>query len=320
MKQQHRTGSISCRERARQAKAKARERRRQARQGWKRQQARGTDKSPLPTPQARGYLVGRFWEEFGLAAFLTGLGIRKFKGLAASTLLFIALLFGVMNAHSVSDLTDKVRADPVLIELCAANLVERKQLYRFLGRLTKEQYQALMAHVLRQLQADPRTASRPDGVVAGDETTVLKWAKKMPGISWVFKASEQRVGLGYEIVSTCYADGDKFYPLFCDFRLPTPEELKEREQAHKRKELGLDQRKPGDVAHWLAHQVAEGDVPELVVLAGNHLGRLLVGKCEALTLAWIGISTRRRVYTLGTGRRARRVKAGTLLEGDYRRQ
>ena len=320
MAQRCRAGSISRWERARQAKAKARERCRQARQGWKRQQAGRTDKSPLPTPQARGYLISQFWQEFGLSAFLTSLGIRKFKGLAASTLLFIALLFGVMDAHSISDLTDKVRADPVLIELCAADMVERKQLYRFLGKLTKEQYQALMTHVLGQLQAHPRTASRPDGVVAGDETTILKWARKMPGISWVFKASEQRVGLGYEIVSTCYADRDKFYSLFCDFRLPTPEEMKEREQAHKRKELGLDQRKAGDVARWLEHQVAEGDVPELVVLAGNHLGRPLVGKCEALRLPWIGISTRRRVYILGTGRRARRVKAGTLLEGDYRRQ
>ena len=81
-------------------------------------------------------MVSQFWEEFGLSAFLTSLGIRKFKGLAASTLLFIALLFGVMDARSISDLADKVRADPVLIELCAADVVERKQLYRFLGKLT----------------------------------------------------------------------------------------------------------------------------------------------------------------------------------------
>lgn len=320
MAQRHKTGSLSRRERARQAKAKARERRRQARQRWKRQQAGWTKKSPLPTPQARGYLVSQFWEEFGLSAFLTGLGIRKFKGLAASTLLFIALLFGVMNAHSISDLTDKVRADPVLIELCAADMIERKQLYRFLGKLTKAQYQALMAHVLKQLQTDPRTASRPDGIMAGDETTILKWAQKMPGLSWVYKASEQRVGLGYEVVSTCYADGDKYYPLLCDFRLPTPEEQKEREQARQRKELGLDQRKIADVVRWLEHQVAEGDTPALVVLAGNHLGRTLVGECDTLHLPWIGVSTRRRVYTLGTGPRARQVKARTVLKGDYRRQ
>lgn len=142
----------------------------------------------------------------------------------------------------------------------------------------------------------------------------------MPGISWVFKASEQRVGLGYEVVSTCYADGDKFYPLFCDFRLPTPEEQKEREQARKRKGLGLDQRKITDVARWLEHQVAEGDAPELVVLAGNHLGHPLVSKSEALGLPWIGISARRRMYVLGTGRQARQVKSNALLKDDYQRQ
>ena len=41
-----------------------------------------------------------------------------------------------------------MRADPVLIELSAADVVERKQLYCFLGKLTKEQYQALMTHNL----------------------------------------------------------------------------------------------------------------------------------------------------------------------------
>ena len=65
MTQRRKTGSISRRDRARQAKAKARERHRQARQSWKRQQAGRTDKSPRPTPQARGYLISQFWQEFG---------------------------------------------------------------------------------------------------------------------------------------------------------------------------------------------------------------------------------------------------------------
>ena len=57
---------------------------------------------------------------------MEALGIRKFKGLAASTLLLMALLFGVLGAQSVSDLTDKARVDQILIECCAADLMERK--------------------------------------------------------------------------------------------------------------------------------------------------------------------------------------------------
>lgn len=128
-----------------------------------------TAKKIRPTPQAGSYLVCQFWDYLGLTAALDGLSIHKFKGLAVSTLLLVALLFGVLGARSVSDLADKAGSDLVLLECCAVDLLERKQLYR----------------------------------------------------SWVFKSSEQRFGLGYEIVSTCFADPDTSYGLFCDFRLPT---------------------------------------------------------------------------------------------------
>jgi chitodextrinase len=95
----------------------------------------------------------------GLAAALDGLGIHKLKGLAVSTLLLVALLFGVLGARSVSDL--------VLLECCAVDLLERKQLYRFLGKMTKAQYQAWLVHILRRLQADPRPAS---GLVGAELT------------------------------------------------------------------------------------------------------------------------------------------------------
>jgi len=276
-----------------------------------------TAKKIRPTPQAGSYLVRRFWDYLGLTEALEGLGIHKFKGLAASTLLLVALLFGVLGAGSVSDLADKAGHDPVLLECCAVEMLERKQLYRFLGKMTKSQYQAWLVHILRRLQADPRTASRPDGVVAGDETTVLKSGKKMPGISWVFKSSEQRFGLGYEIVSTCYADTSKFYGLFCDFRLPTAAQQQAQAQARQQKKLGLDRRKPADVMRWLEQQVADGEAPELVALAGPHLSQTLTAACERLTLPWLGLSDRRRVYCLDQGQATHKVKADQVLDADY---
>jgi hypothetical protein len=313
----HTTGSVSRQERRRQAKARARLRKRRRRQAWKPVQAGRTAKKVRPTPQAGSYLVRQFWEQLGLTAALERLGLRKFKGLAASTLLLVCLLFGVLGAQSVSDLTDKARNDPVLLECCAAELLERKQIYRFLGKMTQEQYQAWLVHILGRLQADPRTASRPDGVMAGDETTILKSGKKMPGISWVFKSSEQRFGLGYELVSTCYADRDKFYSLFCGFRLPSAAQLRAQVQARKKKKLGLDQRKPADVVRWLEQQVSAGEPPELVVLSGPHLGQTLTAACERLTLPWLGLSDRRRVYWLGQDEAADKVKAAPILDADY---
>ena len=317
MAHNHTTGSISRQERRRQAKVRARLRKRCKRQAWKAVQGGRTSKRIRPTPRAGSYLVRRFWEYFGLTEALEGLGIRKFKGLAASTLLLIALLFGVLGAQSVSDLTDKARADQILIECCAADLVERKQLYRFLGKMTQEQYQDWLQHILRRMQADPRTASRPSGVVAGDETTILKSGKKMPGISWVFKSSEQRFGLGYEIVSTCYADRHKFYSLFCAFRLPTEAQLRVQAETRKKKKLGVDQRKPANVVRWLEQQVTDGEPPEMVVLSGSHLGQTLTHACERLALPWLGLGERRRVFWMGEGKARRKVKASQVLDADY---
>jgi hypothetical protein len=314
----HKTGSISRQVRRRQAKAKARLRKRRQRQAWKTVEGGRTSNKIRPTPQAGGYLVRQFWEHLGLTEALEKLGIRKFKGLAVSTLLLVALLFGVLGARSVSDLADKASADPVLLECCAVELLERKQLYRLLGKLTKDQYQAWMQHILRRLQADPRTASRPDGVVAGDETTMFKWGDKMPAVTWVFKSSEQRFGLGYEVVSTCYADRDKFYTLFCDFRLPTEAQRQAQAQKRKRKKMGLDQRKPADVIRWLQRQVEDGEAPEWVVLSGPHLSQILTQACERLSLPWLGLSDRRRVYHLGQGNKMRKVKAGQILDADYK--
>ena len=187
MAHKHTAGSVSRQVRRRQAKVRARLRKRRERQGWKAMWRGRTLTRVKPSPQAGSYLVRRFWEYFGLTEVLEGLGIRKFKGLAASTLLLIALLFAVLGAQSISDLTEKARADQILIECCAADVLERKQLYRFLGKMTQEQYQAWLQHILRRMQSDPRTASQPNGVVAGDETTILKSGEKFICLVQVLK-------------------------------------------------------------------------------------------------------------------------------------
>lgn len=48
--------------------------------------------------------------------------------------------------------------------------LEKKQLYRGLGSIKVDQYQAFMGYLLRALQADARIASRASGIIAGDTT------------------------------------------------------------------------------------------------------------------------------------------------------
>ena len=156
------------------ARKKKREARRRKRQNWQPVQSRQADKKPQPAPTAAGYLMRKFWEFFNFDKFLEGIGQIKYSGLSVSTLYLVIMLFGVMNATSDANLFDKVIADPLLIEMLGLELLEKQQIYRARKRLSEDEYDEWLKHTLKQLQEDPRTASRSDGIVAGDDTVMIK--------------------------------------------------------------------------------------------------------------------------------------------------
>jgi hypothetical protein len=117
----HTTGSVSrqAQRRASKRRQAERERRQRARPSWPRVKAGRLSREPQAQPQARGYLVRQFWEHLRLGELLHQAGIKKkFKGLPAVTLMLVALMFGVFNANSVSDLAAQAAVDPVLLEAC----------------------------------------------------------------------------------------------------------------------------------------------------------------------------------------------------------
>jgi hypothetical protein len=213
-----RTGSIAHHTRQKverqQRKRKGRQRHWRQKQQMKRLQARKAAEEPKPTPKARGFLAQCFWEVLHLDRALEEVGIVKAGGLAVGCILLVVLLFGVMNVTSLSGLAGAVGQDLALCAVLGIQSLEQKMLYRTLAAITVSQYQAWMSQVVHTLQPDPRTASLPSGVTAGDETQVSKrYGAKMPGIRVIFQHSEKLYTLGYEIVSTLYADWQKHYPL-----------------------------------------------------------------------------------------------------------
>ncbi len=130
--------------------------------------------------------------------------------------MLVGLMFGVLNAHSVSDLTTQARSDPVLLGACYVQALERKQLYRFLGQVSDAHYLGWLGEIVKELQRHPQTATRRDGVVIGDDTVVFKHGARMPYVTLVYQSSGKRFGLGNIIVSTHYADDQKDYGLFFD--------------------------------------------------------------------------------------------------------
>lgn len=321
----HKAGSISRqvpRQNRKRQRAVERARRQRARREGLRFKAGRTSGEPKASPKAGSYLVHAFCEHLRLGELLHQAGVKKkLKGLPAVTLMVVALMFGVFNAHSVSDWAAKAVADPVLLEACWAQGLERKQLYRFLGQISDTTYLAWLGEIVRELNRDRRTATQRHGVVIGDDTSVFKFGKKLPYVTLVYKSSGQRFGLGNLIVSVHYADWHTDFPLFFDFWRPTPQQIQAAQDKRDRKRLKVDQRKPEDVARWLEHPVKHGQAPDLAILHGAQFGPVVVGQCEDLGLVWIAVGGGRRQYRVvrPDGSRIGGATAQDLLTRSYRR-
>ncbi len=274
-------------------------------------EAKRANKDPKPAPTGRAYFMQQIWEKLGLEAAMTRLGIMK-DGLPLSTIFLVTLLMGVVGATSLNNMTTLLPHDAALMTMLAVDALDEKQLYRGLARVSIAQYQAWMSYLLGQLQTDPRTASRPDGIVAGDGTQIAKPdAHKIPGIHVMFLHSEKRFVKGVEVASTHYADNDKNYPLFMSFYEPDEAARAERAAKKARRKAQVDGRKPKEVLAYLEKQIEQGNCPELIVLSGPQLNNRFRQGADKLVLRWLGVSDNRRVYTL-TGQEEKQ-KAKTLL-------
>jgi len=318
-----RTGSIPNHTRRKAERQRRKRKARQAhwreRQELKRLQMRRAAEEPQPTPTARGPLAQRFWEALQLDAALERIGVEKAGGLAVGCILLVVMLMGVVNVTSLLALAAQVGQDAALCAVLGIHALEQKMLYRTLAAITVSQYQAWMTEILQALQADPRTASLPSGVTAGDETQISKrYGYQMPGIRVIFVHSEKVFSLGYDVVSTLYADWQKHYPLF--FGIYQPDEAQQAEivAAKERKQLKIDRRKAADFVRWVRHQIDEGEKPQVVELSGNQLSPRMRQELESMNVAWVGVSGQRRAYTLDGEHET--LKAKALLARDFRRQ
>ena len=262
-------------------------------------------------PQARSGMLRRIWVGLNIPEMLERVGITKYSGLGADPLLFSYALFGSVNARSIQHLVESTSKDELLQELLPelAELNDKALRY-LLKRIEPQSYQELQGGVIEAFQRDPRMASRPDGVVAGDDTIECKSGAKMPGIQVLFKASEGRYALAYAIPSTHYADDEQDYPLLFDIRRRSEAEEKAVVEEQERKELGLDLRKTADYLRWVDHQIEQGEKPVLAVLRGARFNRKAITEVEVRDIPWLAMSPKNRAYQDRSGKP---LKAKQLL-------
>ena len=263
---------------------------------------------PQPAPTGLGFFIQQFWDKLELDKALEKAGIVK-DGLPFSTIFMVVLLKGIMGATSLYNLIEIVPQDGALMAMLSLKGLEEKQLYRGLARVSITQYQTWMSELLRNLQADPRTASLTSGAVIGDTTQVVKkYSHKISGVPILFVHSEKIFAKGLEVINTHYADWDKDYPLFMTFYQPDEAVVAERTAKKKQKQAGVDGRKPSQVLAYLKEQITGGNKPELVTVAGPQLGESFIAGLDQLGVVWLGVSSNQRVYTLKGSQKKHKAK------------
>ena len=249
----------------------------------KKMKARQAEEEPRPAPTARGYFVAKMWESLKLGRALEQVGIYKDSGVPMSTIFMVVIMMGIMGATSLNNLAALIAQDATLAVLFSLEVLNEKQLYRGLGTVEIDQYQNWMKLFIQSLQADPKTKSCTNGIVAGDTTQIEKrYSHKIPGVHVIFLHSEKRFTPGIEVISTHYADEGKDYPLFMDFYRPNEEAKASRQEELARKKAGVNARKPQEVLNYLTELVARDRRPQLVVLSGNRLNKKISPRCRTI--------------------------------------
>jgi len=294
--------NLKKRQRKAARKARRRQKKKRPPQGMRLANIGRAARNPKASPRARGCLAAHFWQRFKLSEHLAKVGVGK-EGLPLGHILLVGMLFGLLNATSLAGLVEEVNQDEVLCAILGLKRLEVKQVYRGLGMLSVAHYRAWMGYLILELQKDPRTASRREGVLIGDGTQVKRSYSRKRGkvrrwLRVIYLHCEKWFGFGYEVESTHYADPAKDYPVLSAIYEPSSEREAEQEATRKRQEMGLDLRRTADRVAWLKHQVEQAEKPAWVELGGRDLTARMRAEVEALGVPWVGVSGPRRVYEL----------------------
>lgn len=227
------------------------------------------------TPRGSAPITAYLVEKFGLVAIAKDLLGDKHHGLAIEHIILIFLLYTAYGATSVKDLKEKAQRDKALeriLEGSGIETIEDHVLRYFRKRHDVQTQEALLERFVLQVQDTPRFESRGDGVIALDDSTIGKSGKHMENIAVVFDHCKKQFCFGYVVVSTCYCDKDKIYPINFEFRIRTEEEQRRAEEAKLKKEAGIDFRRKGAFQEWVQVLEEENRLPTLFSLTGKKAG------------------------------------------------
>jgi len=202
--------------------------------------------------------------------------------------ILVFLLMASYGATSLNNLVERLRKDTSLAAIVAGVEHITNRVLGYYSQLheigTLEQ---LVDRFVRGLQDKGRFESSKEGVLALDDSTMRKFGKHMENISIVFDHCDNLYYLGYVMVSTCYADGDKVYPVNFEFRIQTEEEKRRAEDAKLKSEAEVDFRKKGALGDWIDVLTQKERLPGIMSLAGALSSVPNYKLADERGLAWV---------------------------------
>lgn len=242
------------------------------------------------TPRGSAPIIAYLIEKFGLLSIAEELIQEKHHGVSMEHIILVFLLYSCYGVTSVKALKEKAQEDKALarmIEDSGIEVIEDHVLRYFRKRHDVETHEALLERFVQHVQSTPRFESRSDGVIALDDSTMEKSGKHMEHIAVVFEHCEKRFCLGYVVVSTCYCDAKKIYPINFQFRIQTDEEKRRAKDSKLKKGAGIDFRRKGALLDWLKVLEKENRLPPVYSLVGKLVSVENFNALDALKLPWV---------------------------------
>jgi hypothetical protein len=280
-----------------------------------------------PTPNASAPIVASLVERMGLAEVARELGMDKHHGVEIEHIILVFLLFASYQATSVKDLQEKAKQDQALADILdGVEEITDRVLRYYRTRHEEVTLESLMDRFVEGTQRVPRFQSKVDGVLALDDSTIEKFGKKkMDHIAVVYDHCEKRFHYGFVVVSTCYCDSDKLYPVNFQFRIQTEEERRRSEEARLKKEAGIDFRTKGALEEWLDVLKSNGRLPTTYSMTGKFVNVANFKELDERELHWVAMAHERlplynqdgdKAWDYGTLKKKTLANKAEVVEGD----
>lgn len=249
------------------------------------------DKDIEEVPQLNSLIIQRAIDQLGLNDLMKRLNMDKHHGVEVQDIILILILFSSYGARSIKELAEKAKHDATLAKMLEdINRINNKVLYYFEQNNDVQTYQTLLDEAIRSAQNLNKFRSKKEGIIAIDDSPLIKTGKKMEGIEVIYDHVDKRYVMGYVLMASSYADDDKYYGLNFEFRFSSEEDRAKSQEKKLKQEENIDLRKKDSLVQLLEAQLARGIArPEFIEVCGQNLSAQTLLYLDQQPIEWLGI-------------------------------